>query len=92
MGKISSLMNGEHKNFCWKTWAVERNGAQKVRKRAVCMRAENKMYETGFKQGSRVIVNVLEEGFVIGTESHTVVRGVEEKRIQKAELEDQRRH
>lgn len=36
MGKISSLMNGEQKNFCWKTWAVERNGAQKVREIAVC--------------------------------------------------------
>lgn len=36
MGKISSLVNEEQKNFCWKTWAVERNGAQKVRERAVC--------------------------------------------------------
>lgn len=37
-------------------------------------------------------MNVLEEEFLIGTQSHTVVRGAEEKRIQKAELEDQRRH
>lgn len=45
---------------------------------------ENKMYETGFKQGSRVVVNVLEEGFVIGAQSHTSVRGAKEKRIRKA--------
>lgn len=35
MGKISSIMNREQKNFCCKPWATERNGAQKVRER-VC--------------------------------------------------------
>lgn len=33
------------------------------------------MYETGFKWGRRVAVNVRESGFAVGIGSHIVVRG-----------------
>lgn len=46
---------------------------------------EHKMPESGFKHGSSVVANVVEQGFVTGSQPHTVVRGAEDMRVQRPE-------
>ena len=81
--KISSITNGEGKHFWWETQAEERDETTKLEKQKY---EENKMYKTGFKQSSRVTMNVMEWGFAVGIWSHTIVRGAGKMRIQKVEV------